>query len=192
MTTCRDIVTRSLRELRAIAAGESPSADEASDALAAFNGMIAAWRTQSIVISYPAGLNWRGEWATNTTYAANDGVSYSGLVLTCSTGHTSSYSDTPMASPNWSTYWTIQPFTALALSDAFPLPAQFEEGVTAMLAVRIAPQYGTDPSQLTLRKASDGENALLAAYMTIRPASADNGIIRMPSQIWPYSVDQVN
>lgn len=192
MTTCRDIVTNALRELRVIAAGESPSSDEASDVLAALNGMIAGWRAESIVIAYPASVNWRGEWAVNTSYSVNDGVARNGIPVTCAVAHTSSYYDQPIGSPNWASYWTVSTLITYAIGDTFPLPGQFEDGVTAMLAVRIAPQFGKEPSAGTVLRARDGKTAIFAAYMPIRPVSVDAGLTRMPSQIWPYNIDQAS
>lgn len=191
MTTARDIVTRALSELRVVAAGETPSADDLAAGLDALNAMIAAWRTESIYITFPASTNWRGEWDTRVVYAVDDAVSRNGTCCTCTVAHTSSYYDMPIGSPNWASYWSLSSFTELAAGDTFPIPAQFERGVTAMLAVEIAPQFGTEPSPLTMRRASEGKTALFAAYMQITPARVDNGLIRMPSQIWPYNIDQI-
>lgn len=52
MTTARDIITRSLRELGIVDAIETPSAEDADAALDVFNDMVAAWELDAI----PLGL----------------------------------------------------------------------------------------------------------------------------------------
>ena len=178
------------------AEGETPSAQAMSDGLTALNSMIASWRTQGMVVlsvpGFPAGKNWRGDWQSNTTYAVDDAVARSGNTYVCSAVHTSSLYDKPGVSPNWASYWTADAVTELALTDTFPVSAEFHRGIVSMLAVELGPQFNIDPKPLTLRKASDGHTALLAAFFPINPVRVDNGIIRMPSQIWPYNIDQVS
>jgi hypothetical protein len=50
MTTARDIVTRALQKIGAVTKNESPSADEASDGLAALNAMYESWTVDSLSI----------------------------------------------------------------------------------------------------------------------------------------------
>lgn len=196
MTTVRDICIRGIKELMFTAEGETPSSEAISDALFALNVMAARWRTLGMVIPelapFPTGKNWRGDWATNTVYSVNDAVIRSGSVYACSAAHTSSQYDKPGVSPNWASYWTAYPVTELKVTDTWPLGLEFTGGVVSMLAMDIAAQFNVEPGPLTARKASDGLTALLAAYMPIRPVQADNGLIRMPSQIWPYQIDQVS
>jgi hypothetical protein len=52
MTTARDIITRSLRELGVVDAIETPSAEDADVGLATLNDMLAAWELDAI----PLGL----------------------------------------------------------------------------------------------------------------------------------------
>lgn len=191
MTTARQLIVRALGELQYFPEGESPSAGAVSDGLDALNALIASWHTESIIIAYPPATNWRGEWAERTVYAVNDSVSRSGNTYTCSTAHTASITDKPGVSQNGDTYWTLYAETPLTLSSSLPFPAPFERGVTSMLAVELGPMFGVDPSPLTLKKASDGKTALIAAYMQIQPVRVDNGLIRMPSQIWPYNIDLI-
>ncbi len=53
MATARDFVTRALRLLRVIGAGDAPTADEATDALATFNEMLAAWQIDGLDLGLP-------------------------------------------------------------------------------------------------------------------------------------------
>lgn len=196
MTTARAICTRALKELMFTAEGETPSSEAITDALNALNAMAARWRTQSMVIpellTFPTGVTWRGYWETNIVYSVNDAVLRSGSVYKCATAHTASLYDKPGVGPNTATYWTAYPLTPLALEDDWPLGLEFESGVISMLAVEIAPAFNLSPAPLTERRASAGLTALMAAYMPITNVRVDYGITRMPSQIWPYNIDQVS
>ncbi len=50
MTTALQLVTSSLRKLGAVAAGESPDADEQSDALAALNQIVESWNLKGLAL----------------------------------------------------------------------------------------------------------------------------------------------
>jgi cobalamin biosynthesis Mg chelatase CobN len=63
MTTARDIITRSLRELGVVAGTENPAAEDADAALDVLNDMLAAWEMDAI----PLGL---GVLSLNTDIAA--------------------------------------------------------------------------------------------------------------------------
>ena len=167
MSTVRQIITRALGELLYLAEGESPTAGQASDSLDALNSLIASWRTEGMMIAFPNTTNWRGEWVERTAYAANDSVSRNGSVYTCSTAHESSQSTKPGVSIYGADYWTAYSDTVLTLNSTFPLPAQFERGVISMLAVELGPMFGKEP------------------------VSADPGITRLPSNVWPYNVGDV-
>ena len=192
MTTVRQIITRALGELLYLAEGETPTAGQASDSLDALNSLIASWRNEGMMIAFPTGTNWRGEWDERLSYAVNDSVSRNGSLYVCSTAHESVQSNRPGVSINGGTYWTAFNDTLLTLDATFPLPAQFERGVVSLLAVELGPTFGKDPSPFTQRKASDGKTALLAAYMPIAPVGVDVGLTRLPSNVWPYNVGTVS
>lgn len=52
MTTPLDIITRSLKDIGALAAGEVPTADEAQDGLDMLNDMIDQWSNESMMVFY--------------------------------------------------------------------------------------------------------------------------------------------
>lgn len=52
MTTPFDIITRAMKDIGALAAGEVPTADEAQDALDMLNDMIDQWSTESMMVFY--------------------------------------------------------------------------------------------------------------------------------------------
>ncbi len=49
MTTVRTLITQSLKDLGAIAVGETPTADEAQDAFEALKQMCSTWQTEALV-----------------------------------------------------------------------------------------------------------------------------------------------
>jgi hypothetical protein len=52
MTTPNDIITRAMKDIGAIAAGEVPTADEAQDGLDMLNDMIAQWSNENMMVFY--------------------------------------------------------------------------------------------------------------------------------------------
>ena len=52
MTTPYDIITRSLKDIGALAAGEVPTADEAQDAIDMLNDMCAQWSNENMMVFY--------------------------------------------------------------------------------------------------------------------------------------------
>ena len=49
MTTPLDIITRAMKDIGALAAGENPTADEAQDGLDMLNDMIAQWSNENML-----------------------------------------------------------------------------------------------------------------------------------------------
>jgi len=52
MTTPLDIITRAMKDIGALAAGENPTADEAQDGLDMLNDMIAQWSNENMMVFY--------------------------------------------------------------------------------------------------------------------------------------------
>lgn len=65
------------------------------------------------------------------------------------------------------------------VGETLPIAARFEHGLVAMLAVRVAEDFGVSPGPILRRDASDGEDSLLAAFVPVRAASVDNALIAM-------------
>lgn len=84
-------------------------------------------------------------------------------------------------------------WTALALSDTFPLADHHIGGVKAMLAVRVSPGFGGDAllSSTLMRQASDGYSRLWGDYHRPDELSVDDALANPPG-FGPYDVDNVN
>ena len=52
MTTPLDIISRALKDIGALAAGETPTADESQDALDMLNDMVAQWSNENMMVFY--------------------------------------------------------------------------------------------------------------------------------------------
>ena len=52
MTQPIDIITRAMKDIGAVAAGEVPTADEAQDGLDMLNDMIAQWSNENMMVFY--------------------------------------------------------------------------------------------------------------------------------------------
>lgn len=68
--------------------------------------------------------------------------------------------------------WEAEGLTA----DAVPLDARFEQALVAMLAVRLAEEYGKEPSQVLVRDATDGWNAIRAAFFAVPQSRFDKAL----------------
>ena len=73
--------------------------------------------------------------------------------------------------------WSTQ-----TLVDTFPLAEEHKEGVQAMLADKLANEYGKQVATRVAIDASRGYDALVADYKIIRPLRTPDGLRRMPSQ----------
>jgi hypothetical protein len=75
-------------------------------------------------------------------------------------------------------------FTDKALNDPFFLGSEYFGGVAALLAVRLAEDYGNNLSQLPsiLRDATTAWRSLQAAYIQAPAADIDRALQNLPSQ----------
>jgi hypothetical protein len=69
------------------------------------------------------------------------------------------------------------------VSPDVPLPAKHEEGVVAMLAVRLAPDYGKEAAAQVYADASKGLSRLEADYISAPLASFDHAIVNTPGRM---------
>lgn len=60
--------------------------------------------------------------------------------------------------------------------DVLPLDSRYEQGVVAMLAVRICEEYGKTPGAVLVRDADNGWSALQAAYFAVPASKFESGL----------------
>lgn len=60
--------------------------------------------------------------------------------------------------------------------DILPLDSRFEHGIVALLAVRIAEDYGKSPGPVLLRDAMDGERRLMAHFFVVPQSTFDSSL----------------
>ena len=63
--------------------------------------------------------------------------------------------------------------------DVLPLPKRFEQGVTAMLAIRLAEDFGATPGPVLLRDAERGERQLEAAFLGVPKSVFDASLVNV-------------
>lgn len=187
MTTAREIITRAFSLLQYYGEGESPSAQAMADGLAALNSLVASWHNDGLLVLYPPGKTWKGDWKKNVAFGVDDAVSVSGNTYYCIVAHASTATDEPGRSPNWASYWTLYAETPMTLASTFPLGAAHERGVQALLCMDLAPLFNVPVSARVAEIAREGMAGIYGQYFKVPEASSDPGITRMPSQIWPYS-----
>jgi len=72
--TARSLIARSLRELGALAVGETPTADEASDALTTLNELLEAWSLERLMVYHIAEVT-KALTASTASYTIGSGGS---------------------------------------------------------------------------------------------------------------------
>lgn len=110
MATQTEIVTRSLRRLGVIAAGDTPAHADLESGKEALTAMVNAWEAE--------GLS----------------------------------------------------------GDIIPLDARFEQGIVALLAVRLAEEYGKAPSEVLVRDANAGWAAIESAFFAVPASRFENAL----------------
>jgi hypothetical protein len=214
MTTPRDIVRRALLRLRVIDALHPISAEEAVDGLAYLNDMMAQWPANGVDTLSPTfalddtfvffvpprlidshtmeSLTYAGTWnaSTNTpTLAAGSGTE--GTVYRVSVAGTTSLDG--IAS------WSVDDFIVLgrtASDTNSPTltwqkglsSARHTSGVIALLAQRLAEDFGKDVTKQLADDCEDAWRTLLSDFQKVPYATFDPGLTRLPSRRWPYSV----
>lgn len=74
--------------------------------------------------------------------------------------------------------------TTLALSDDFPLAAEYEGPTITLLANRVSSDYGVQPPPPIQVK--DAWDIIAAAFFVMTEATFDDGLLNMPSQAGRY------
>ena len=128
MATVLNILTRALKRINVVDAGEDVDAGDAETALEAYNEMLFAW--------------------------VNDNVDVNHAEQT--------------------------------LTDTFALDNRHQQGVIALLAVRLADDYDEEPTRKLLEDADSGWIALQIDYQVTEPPRFDAALTHTPSQRYYY------
>jgi hypothetical protein len=191
MTTCRVLTKRSLRMLGVLASGEDADASDASDALEALQSMLLSlpgmwWTDVETDEDYTAEENERIRVNSNSAVTVTIPVVVGSeeKVLTCC-GQTilkcEGYDDrapkdgarvqvTDTNSNAALTYYYCadvaawMPVESLTLNSEVPLNADMIDGLAAMLAVRLAPEYGVELSPVVVGLAGEARTKMRARY----------------------------
>ena len=210
MTTARDVVNRAMKRLAVLEATDSATGAEAKDALAALNDMMHAWKTQGIDVLHsdytlnstvaffvppkPAwvghveqsegrlakslrALAYQGTWdASANSPALTSAIGTQGYAYKVSVaGSTTLDSVTSWAINDYLIFDGYQWLKCQAV-------APFIQGLVAMLAVRLADDFGREVKPAVARDAENGWGHLLAQFMIPDQPTYDRGLSMMPSQ----------
>lgn len=74
--------------------------------------------------------------------------------------------------------------TDLVAEDQSPLPIEFDDMLSTLLAMRLNPRYGATLDQSTVEVLERGRRTFRARYKQISEQSCEDGIVRLPSN--PY------
>lgn len=194
--TVREIIRRALQMLRVVSPGETPTSDETADGLIAYNALISSYRGHGVgpalrpMLAH-CGYARAGGLHSETTLATPlepfDGCRF-GVSGACSV--TSDLTIDGGATTEARTWfyradigtWIVEA-DASDLDDDTQFPASFDDGLAALLAMRL-PDYGADPSPTLVMMANDADSRLLARYRPRINPGCDAGVLRMSRQ--PY------
>lgn len=187
MATCNDIITRALRKLRVIGAGEDPTSDEAADGLTVLQSMYLGWVDNgvfgrlepvitSVALTAEENQRIRKDAAVTVTIPTTIEDEDTGEdraprdlaivdVVTASDG-TRQVSVYDALKGSWVR------LDGLALTDTAPLATRGEDGLACLLAVLLADEFGGNVGPITAKL---GANFLaqLAAKPSREPSAGE-------------------
>jgi len=198
MATVRDIITRSLRRLREVGAGQSVDADDAALAVDALNSMILNWASQGVDAKYAAlGLNDTFAFfvpPVGATSEVIDALAYQGTwnastnspSLTAATGtkgHFYKVTTAGSTTLDLVTSWAVNDYAVYSGTEWLQSvnSSRFERVVIDLLAVELMPEFGQEPDAVLMRNASAGWRQIQAAYIKAPTAILDRTIMRTMS-----------
>lgn len=210
MATVRDIITRAYKRLRVVGEGETPSSEAMSDGLDALNDMIYHWSANGVdVLHQGFALNdtvvfWvpptviDEAQATTTVadscvYAGTWDASANSPTLASGSGTSGNVYRVTTAGST-----TLDALTSYSVDDFIVFNGtrwlkgknsnRHIQTVVALLAVRMARDFGMDVPDTVAIEANEGWDTLQADYVKAPEASFDKALTRLPSRRWPYSI----
>lgn len=177
MATVRTVVTTALRKLRVVYTGRNPQAAEAQDGLESLQSFYDEWLTTYeelepyiVTAAYTAEENQRLQNASDFT------ITYPTTVEDDESGEDRPVRDLsivvdvrstgPVAKVYSARSGAWQTLTGLTLDSEAPFSERGKDGLACVLALRLADDYGKQPSQATIRSAG-----LFLSSLSYRPGS---------------------
>lgn len=183
MASAQEIVDRAFRRLAIIGTGESVAPADLQTGLAALNEMISSWAADGLAT---ADQTLTGRVTSGDTVVQEIDVSKLALgMFVTGTGIPSGAVITAIGTPDHITLSIAATADGAEVSltfTALPFDASLEAGVVALLAVRLAEDYGKTPGPILARDADRGEKQLQAAFLSVPRSTFDLGLTRTPSQ----------
>lgn len=195
MATVESIVTRALKRIRVASPDETPTATEASDALAALNAMLLRWPSQGVDAKHAAmvltdefyffvppaaatsevidALSYRGTWnASSNTPTLTSGSGTKGYYYRVSTAGSTTLDDV--------TSWSANDFAVFNGTDWLKSvnASRFDQAVIDMLALELCQDFGKEPSAMLDRAARNGWTQVQAAYIKAPTAIVDRQVMQ--------------
>jgi hypothetical protein len=160
--TNQELITRALRSLRVLAAGEDPAAAESTDCMSVLQGFYVNLVTSVLVAEdYEAGENELISYDGATTVE----ITLPTTVEDAITGDDRAPKDRAVvvvAGDEGQTWLYDRPYGAWVRLDALtlegdaPLSSRYEQALIAMFAVQVAPEFGAEPSAILVDTARRG------------------------------------
>lgn len=188
MATTQDVITAALRRIRVVDMLDDPPAEYSAHALKVLNALIAAWAgagmatdDQLLAANYANGskvVTGLGRTSNvNNTDALVVGMYVTGTGIPTNTRIESIDDDdqvtlTEAATANGA--GETLTFTILPLDDSL------EQAIVAVLAVRLAEEYGMAIGPILTRDARFGEDVIAGQYFRIKPTQFDQAIVQTP------------
>lgn len=198
MTTARQIIRLAFMQANETGVGEEPTAADAADCLSLLNQMMYSWANENVDVFHsdltlasellfwvpPKDADgatidaaaYQGTWnASTNTPALVSSIGTSGHVYKVATAGTTTLDD--------GSTWAVGDFVVFDGVQQKWLKCRsskaHEHGITAMLAVRMAPMFSGEINPVTAAAAASGWRQLQAAFVVAPIASVDDALRRM-------------
>lgn len=184
MATSQQTVTRAYRDLGALDINSEASAAMMNHGLDMLSRMIAGWASSGVNVRL-ANASKTGDTETNSNIISNMS-STTGVIAGMEVSGTGIQDGTTViwvreTEVKISTLATADGTTVALTFSSLPIDAKYEDGVIAMLAVRLAPSTGLPVTTELKEIADNGWMALQAAYITAPMAQFDDALVGLSS-----------
>lgn len=210
MTTVNDMITRAHRRLAVIDINASLSSTEAATGLQAFNDMLYSWQSMGCNLLLQSDfalsdtfylfvppldadsdtikvLSYRGTWdasANSPTLASSTGTE--GYAYRVTTAGSTTLDDV--------TSWAVNDYAVYDGQDWLKSvnSRQFEAAVIALLAMRLADEYGVQSAPTLVQDARRGWLSIQSYYVKPDAATFDAAIRHVPSRTFANTYEGIN